>query len=44
MTQDAWGESAWPVEGDWVGRTRPATAEEVRAAARAAGWRAPAGG
>ncbi|WP_431942080.1 FtsX-like permease family protein [Micromonospora marina] len=31
VTQDAWGESAWPVEGDWVGRTRPATAEEVRA-------------
>ncbi|WBC04489.1 FtsX-like permease family protein [Micromonospora sp. WMMA1976] len=31
VTQDAWGESAWPVEGEWVGRTRPATAEEVRA-------------
>ncbi|MEW2440276.1 ABC transporter permease [Micromonospora marina] len=31
VTQDAWGESAWPVDGDWVGRTRPATAEEVRA-------------
>ncbi|WP_435121068.1 FtsX-like permease family protein [Micromonospora tulbaghiae] len=31
VTQDAWGESAWPVQGDWIGRTRPATAEEVRA-------------
>ncbi|MFI7155139.1 FtsX-like permease family protein [Micromonospora chalcea] len=31
VRQDAWGESAWPVEGEWVGRTRPATAEEVRA-------------
>lgn len=31
VTQDAWGESAWPVQGEWVGRTRPATAEEVRA-------------
>ncbi|MFG1672655.1 FtsX-like permease family protein [Micromonospora sp. NPDC049282] len=31
LTQDAWGESAWPVEGDPVPRTRPVSADELRA-------------
>ncbi|MFD6261237.1 FtsX-like permease family protein [Micromonospora chalcea] len=31
VKQDAWGETAWPVQGEWVGRSRPPTAEEVRA-------------
>ncbi|MFE9871810.1 FtsX-like permease family protein [Micromonospora sp. NPDC005686] len=31
VNQDAWGDSVWPVQGDWLARTRPATADEVRA-------------
>ncbi|MET7969878.1 FtsX-like permease family protein [Micromonospora sp. NPDC005305] len=31
ITQDAWGEGSWPVEGDAVPRTRPVTADELQA-------------
>nr|WP_204342357.1 FtsX-like permease family protein [Micromonospora terminaliae] len=31
ITQDAWGEGSWPVQGDPVPPTRPVTADEVRA-------------
>ncbi|MEU9823729.1 FtsX-like permease family protein [Micromonospora chersina] len=31
IVQDAWGEGSWPVEGDPVSRTRPATTDELRA-------------
>ncbi|MEU8261065.1 FtsX-like permease family protein [Micromonospora sp. NPDC048999] len=30
VTQDAWGENFWPVEGDPVPRTRSVTADEIR--------------
>ncbi|MFE9956842.1 FtsX-like permease family protein [Micromonospora sp. NPDC005299] len=31
ITQDAWGEGSWPVEGDPVARAHPVTADELRA-------------
>ncbi|MFD2764585.1 FtsX-like permease family protein [Micromonospora eburnea] len=31
IQQDAWGDNSWPVEGDQVPRTRPVTADELRA-------------
>ncbi|MFC0028322.1 FtsX-like permease family protein [Micromonospora chaiyaphumensis] len=31
ISQDAWGEGSWPVEGDPVPRARPVTADELRA-------------
>ncbi|MCW3813453.1 FtsX-like permease family protein [Micromonospora sp. DR5-3] len=31
LAQDAWGQNSWPVEGDLAPRTRPVTAEEIRA-------------
>ncbi|GAB3082080.1 FtsX-like permease family protein [Micromonospora schwarzwaldensis] len=31
VTQDRWGDNSWPVEGDPVPRTRPVTADELRA-------------
>ncbi|MGC4895766.1 FtsX-like permease family protein [Micromonospora sp. DT31] len=30
VTQDAWGEGAWPAGGNDIPRTRPATAEDLR--------------
>ncbi|MEU3455119.1 ABC transporter permease [Micromonospora sp. NPDC006766] len=31
VTQDAWGEESWPVDGERTTRTRPVTADEIRA-------------